>query len=780
MKSDINLQKKILEYIEQNGKMPHDGESIALYQKWRISNERFILENMNDKELNEIPEEYREFIKKMREYGYGVEENLQKEILEYIKGNGKLPNTRHKNGKELYKKWWPSDEKSVLKICEGESIEKVPEKYREFVKKMREYGYGIKKKTIGEEILEFIENKKRMPKGFIKEESSLYARWFVSSEKRALEIFHGKSIEDVPKKYRGFVEKIRNYGLEKSDKVRTKSDPEIQKELLEFIEENGVMPHDGESLSLYQKWRISNERFILENMKDKELSEIPEEYREFIKKMREYGYGVEENLQKEILEYIKGNGKLPNTRHKNGKELYKKWWPSDEKSVLKICEGESIEKVPEKYREFVKKMREYGYGIKKKTIGEEILEFIENKKRMPKGFIKEESSLYARWFVSSEKRALEIFHGKSIEDVPENYRNFVKKMRIYEETIKTSKEQKRRIKGTFNSDKIQINKRYKVKNKSFQKEILEYIEKNGKMPHAGESLSLYQKWRRSNEKFILENMKDKELSEIPKEYRQFIKKMREYEYGGEEENIQKKILEFIEKNGKLPNSKMANGKELYQRWWGSDEKSVLKIYEGEPIEKVPEKYREFVRKMREYGYGIKIGDEILEFIKNKKRLPIVSIKEENGLYIKWLNSDEKKAWTIYDGKPIEDVPENYRNFVKKMREHEEIYKQNKANSQSNTLTDSDEEFGKIEDIEQIERPYKNEKDDNKYLDLNKLSDEELDKYINDIEIKQRENEKKIEKLKKIKKLMELSKKLDAEIEELENQINAKEGSEFYE
>ena len=201
------------------------------------------------------------------------------------------------------------------------------------------------------------------------------------------------------------------------------------------------------------------------------------------------------------------------------------------------------------------------------------------------------------------------------------------------------------------------------------------------------------------------------------------------------------------------------------------------------LSEIPEEYREFIKKMREYGYGIKnktTGDEILEFIKNKKRLPIVSIKEENGLYIKWLNSDEKKAWTIYDGKPIEDVPENYRNFVKKMREHEEIYKQNKANSQSNTLTDSDEEFGKIEDIEQIERPYKNEKDDNKYLDLNKLSDEELDKYINDIEIKQRENEKKIEKLKKIKKLMELSKKLDAEIEELENQINTKEGSEFYE
>lgn len=137
-----------------------------------------------------------------------------------------------------------------------------------------------------------------------------------------------------------------------------------------------------------------------------------------------------------------------------------------------------------------------------------------------------------------------------------------------------------------------------------------------------------------------------------------------------------------------------------------------------------------------------------------------------------LNSDEKKAWTIFDGKPIEDVPGNYRNFVKKMREYEEMYKQNKANFPSSTLTDS------VEDIEQIERPYKNEKDDNKYLDLNKLSDEELDKYINNIEIKQRENEKKIEKLKKIEEnpsiIENLSNdRLDQLINHYENIINIK-------
>ena len=610
MKRDINLQKKILEYIEENGRMPQAKKSLALYQKWRTSNERFILENMKDKELSEIPEEYREFIEKMREYGYGVEENIQKEILKDIEKNGKLPTMKQKNEKELYQKWWLSDEKSVLKICEGEPIEKVPEKYRDFVEKIREYD-----KSIGDEILEFIENKKRLPDGTVKEEWALYKKLWRSSEKRALDIFNGKPIEDVPEKYRKFVKKMRDYGLEKKGKVRSKSDPEIQKEILEFIGKNGIMPHDGESSVLYQKWLISNERFILENMKDKELSEIPEEYRKFIKKMREYGYGLNEKIfQKEMLKFIEENGKLPNASNSgNEEELYYKWRLSNEKIALEIFEGKPIEDVPEKYRKFVEKMREYGYGIKKKTIGDEILEFIENKKRLPNAFVKEECRLYARWRKSSEKRALEIFEGKPIEDVPEKYREFVKEMRNYKETIKTSKKQ-RKIKRSFDSGKIQFNKRYKVKNESVQKEILEYIKENGK----------------------------------------------------------------------LPTTRHKNGKKLYQKWWLSDEKSVLKICEGEPIEKVPEKYRDFVEKMREYGYGIKkktIGDEMLEFIENRKRMPKDFVEEEKNLYARWMVSSEKRALDIFNGKPIEDVPEKYRRFVEKMRNYG-LEESNKVRSKS--------------------------------------------------------------------------------------------------
>ena len=530
-----------------------------------------------------------------------------------------------------------------------------------------------------------------------------------------------------------------------------KSDVNFQKIILEFFKLNGRVPYNDND-TLYQKWKRSNEKFILKYMKDKDLSKIPEEYREFIRKMREYGYGFEEeNIQEKILEYIDKNGKLPSFSQKDGKELYKKWLKSDEKKILKIYEGENIEKVPEKYQGFVKKMREKGYGIEAKKIGDEILEFVEDKKRMPSSSKKTEKGLYIKWFKSNEKRALEIFYGRPIEDVPEKYREFVEKMRNY---------------GLEKNCKIRSKADQKI-----QKEILEFIARNGIMPHDGKSSVLYQKWERSNERFMLENMKDKELSEIPEEYREFIKKMREYGYGIDK-SMQKEILEFIEKNGKLPNSKEGNGKDLYQRWWQSNEKFILDNYEEKAIEEIPKKYRDFIKKMREKGYGVEkksFEEEIFEFIEERKRIPISASEEkEKVLYRKWLNSDERKAWTIFDGKPIEDVPENYRNFVKKMREYQDIYKHNKANSQSSTLTDSDEEF------EEIEQFYKNEKDDNKYQDLKKLSVEELDKYINDIENEQKEKERKIKRMKKIKKLkelMKLSQEQDKEISELKRQIN---------
>lgn len=93
------------------------------------------------------------------------------------------------------------------------------------------------------------------------------------------------------------------------------------------------------------------------------------------------------------------------------------------------------------------------------------------------------------------------------------------------------------------------------------------------------------------------------------------------------------------------------------------------------------------------------------------------------------------------------------------------------------------EFGEIirpaktENIETTNEKVQENVEDSK---LDNLSDEELDKFIEDMNAKQKEKEQKIERLKKIKRakeLIALSKKQDKEISDLESQIQ-KEGIEF--
>lgn len=40
---------------------------------------------------------------------------------------------------------------------------------------------------------------------------------------------------------------------------------------------------------------------------------------------------------------------------------------------------------------------------------------------------------------------------------------------------------------------------------------------------------------------------------------------------------------------------------LYARWWKSEEYKILQEYAGQPIERVPEEYREKIATLRNYG-----------------------------------------------------------------------------------------------------------------------------------------------------------------------------------
>lgn len=139
--------------------------------------------------------------------------------------------------------------------------------------------------------------------------------------------------------------------------------------------------------------------------------------------------------------------------------------------------------------------------------------------------------------------------------------------------------------------------------------------------------------------------------------------------------------------------------------------------------------------------------------------------------------------------PAKKIEENCKYLYSLVIEaYQSIEKTSKEEKTQNSMEDTQKGY-KINEFGEIIRPAKTEnieatdekiQEDEEGSNLDNLSDEELDKFIEDMNAKQKENEQKIERLKKIKRakeLIALSKKQDKEISDLESQIQ-KEGIEF--
>ncbi|MBO6244045.1 MAG: hypothetical protein J6O41_05735, partial [Clostridia bacterium] len=117
-----------------------------------------------------------------------------------------------------------------------------------------------------------------------------------------------------------------------------------------------------------------DEHKVLQEYAGRELEEVSEEYREKIEKLRSYGLGLEKNDKKpayeEIIEWLEThNGKMPVQRNsKDEKNLYQRWYWSDEHKILQEYTGKPIEEVPEEYREKIAKLREFGLGLEKSKL----------------------------------------------------------------------------------------------------------------------------------------------------------------------------------------------------------------------------------------------------------------------------------------------------------------------------------------------------------------------------------------------------------------------------
>ena len=266
-----------------------------------------------------------------------------------------------------------------------------------------------------------------------------------------------------------------------------------------------------------------------------------------------------------------------------------------------------------------------------------------------------EKNLYQRWFHSTERKILNQYTGQPIENVPEEYREKIAKLRSFDLEMKRE-------------------------TRSLYEQVIEFLEthdgrlmrgkicKNGILKKTDEMAeeekkerSLYQRWLNSIERKQLIQYEGQPIENVPEEYREKIVKLRSFELKRRETgSVYEKVIKFLETHdGRVMRGSFSNNgrilkgnemteeekkeKNLYQRWFRSTERKILNQYIGQPIENIPEEYRKKISKLREFGLGMK-----------KRKLSTAKQKRDNA---KKKNGNAKKL--------EEQVTEQLLKFIQK-------------------------------------------------------------------------------------------------------------------
>ena len=497
VKHNIQSQKdayeEIIEWLETHeGRMPRGAirkdrkklkkedltekevDEINLYARWRTSKLRKMLDEYAGIPIEKISEseEIKERIKTLRSYGLGMKEKTAyEEIIEWLEVHGgRLPqNGIYRDGRtlkkeelteeelyerNLYGRWIDSQEYKILKKYIEVPIEEIPEseEIKERIKTLRNYGLG---KTAYVEIIEWLEaHEGKTPRYAIYEEGkvkkvenmtedekyekNLCLRWKNSKLCKMLDEYAGIPIETIPEseEIKKKIKNLRSYGLGKEKKS-------AYEELIEWLDNHEEkMPRSS----------ISKDEKILTK---------------------------EEMSEEEIYE----------------KNLYARWTRTDEYNMLNQYAGVPIDEIQEseEIKEKIRTLRSYGLGMKEKTTYEEIIEWLENHEgRMPrktvtragKALKKEnmtekeiyERNLYARWQYSKERKMLNKFAGVPIEEVPEEWREKIARLRSLGQLGKSTDESiKGRMKGAV-GNRVESNE-------AVRKELEEIVKENGNKGH---------------------------------------------------------------------------------------------------------------------------------------------------------------------------------------------------------------------------------------------------------------------------------------------------------
>ena len=314
-----------------------------------------------------------------------------------------------KEERALYARWISSDDKKYIEKYIGVDLKDVPLVYRCLIERLREYGIGVPKKDVYPEYLAWLEKYGIEPRASIKdrtgrltekeieEETSLRKAWDKSEEKRIYMECRNKKLSSIPPEHREMVIKLKEFNVGKVQK-------DVYEEIVAWLEKHGTLPRgeiravagDGSKktksryeytkserieVNLRSRWNTSDLKDMLDSCVGVPEEEIDEEYRDKIKVLRGYGLGLPKlkvvNLYEEYIAWLVQYGNKPRTAINIGGNKFKlrkdmtdleayeislgqRFNRSEIRDVLNEYYGQPIEKVPMAYRYEVAELRSYG------------------------------------------------------------------------------------------------------------------------------------------------------------------------------------------------------------------------------------------------------------------------------------------------------------------------------------------------------------------------------------------------------------------------------------
>lgn len=400
-------------------------------------------------------------------------------------------------------------------------------------------------------------------------------------------------------------------------------------------------------------------------------------------------------------------------------DLFYEWKKSPERKLLMENKGIKIEDIPEEYRDMIRTLRSFGLGVDGKTVDivEEFVNFYKVYGRVPrrgkdgKASTKEEQiekRLYGYWCTCKENKLLEEYILKELDDIPEEHKAMVEKLRAMGLGLKSKKTTNLVDYIAFVQDKRR--EPVYIMNPKNDEEIYER--------------DLKQRWRMCKECSTYKKYKGILLEEIPKEDRALVETIRNLWQEVDGTNITEDMINFVKKYKREPRDIKTNLKYferglteeeqnenlLNARWGRSFEKQVLDRFVGIPNDEIPEEYKKIIEEFRKIGLGLpeSLNTRIyINFILEHKRIPRQVIykngtnvraenctaeeADEQAIRHRW---DASKDREIYERYRISDLDDKtialYSDMIKALQEAYEVVEAERARVDAKKQKEADE------------------------------------------------------------------------------------------